>query len=1037
MRITGKFRRLVKNKFIKTATIIFAVFILLYIVASLSITYYLSPESLNPIIVRQIHTSSNAEVNFGKTEISMFMHFPNVSISLNNGNISLKNDSVNQPNINDSICSFKRFEIRVNPYIYLFNKKVNISSMILDSAIFNLHTDKSGISNWEKLILQDSIPTDSTESISDYINSITLDKIEFNDLSININDELNQINSHINKSTGILKGNFSFVNNNLDAIFNTQSVYLSQGNTTLIKDMKLGSYTQISLNIPNRSLVIENGVFKINGIGMATRGYLRYNPIQNSTEVDISAGLEVPSIETFINLVPNKFIRDDVNMETSGTANVNAEIKGQYNKRCFPVVKLSGEINDGKFKYDNMAAGFEDINLRFYSNINLNRHSESMINISNFECKALSSEISMNGEINNIIDNPTVKGNIKADINFSELTNVFPLKDSVTINGKLNSEMSIDFIVNELMNQNLSRFKAKGSAIGKEIKIESPNDSLLFTFDKASLLFKTNSKDKTIQQGKNIIDGDMEIENLEAHYKNCSTKMKHGYMTFKSSPIKDTTAILSLTANLDANKYLLRYNDSVYIKGVQTNVLFKLSPSKKDKLLPKVESQINMDSIFLMYENHRMRMHNGELDLISEKDNKENKYWNSEGKISYNHIGIFSKHFPLLIKLPKSTLSLYDNKLRLDETNVIIGESKLSLNGDLENIKQSFLNNGKLRGRLGLKAEYINVNEIIKALQINEVASTSLSSDSITDILDEKNLAESGIAANDSVSSDSLSLFVIPENFDLVLNTDIKAIKFGKLNIDNFQGELFLRNQSLEIDNLSFNSEAADMVATLLYRTRDKEKAYTGFDIKMKDIKVGKLVNIFPALDTLVPMLNSLDGVVNFNIAAESDLDRNLSPIISSINAAINLRGDSLVLMNGDTFAEISKRLRFKNKEKNIIDSVAVNLLIHKGLIEVYPFSVSIDRYQAAISGKHSLEKGFEYHISLLESPIPFKVGINIKGDMDKFKFNICKPKFKNLNDVARYAPLDSSSQNVRQNIKKSFFKEIKEDTTKIKIEAL
>ena len=41
------------------------------------------------------------------------------------------------------------------------------------------------------------------------------------------------------------------------------------------------------------------------------------------------------------------------------------------------------------------------------------------------------------------------------------------------------------------------------------------------------------------------------------------------------------------------------------------------------------------------------------------------------------------------------------------------------------------------------------------------------------------------------------------------------------------------------------------------------------------------------------------------------------------------IKGDSLVLMDGETFAEISKMLMFKNKKKNVFDSISVNVVVN------------------------------------------------------------------------------------------------------------
>ena len=45
----------------------------------------------------------------------------------------------------------------------------------------------------------------------------------------------------------------------------------------------------------------------------------------------------------------------------------------------------------------------------------------------------------------------------------------------------------------------------------------------------------------------------------------------------------------------------------------------------------------------------------------------------------------------------------------------------------------------------------------------------------------------------------------------------------------------------------------------------------------------------------------------------------------------------------GETFAEISKMLMFKNKNKNVCDSISVNVVVNDGSVLVYPFQVSID----------------------------------------------------------------------------------------------
>jgi hypothetical protein len=95
-------------------------------------------------------------------------------------------------------------------------------------------------------------------------------------------------------------------------------------------------------------------------------------------------------------------------------------------------------------------------------------------------------------------------------------------------------------------------------------------------------------------------------------------------------------------------------------------------------------------------------------------------------------------------------------------------------------------------------------------------------------------------------------------------------------------------------------------------------------------------------------------------------------------------------------------------------------MLVRNSKIEVFPFIMQMDRYRAAIGGTHNLDMTFNYHISVLKSPLPFSIGINISGNMDnidKMKMSIVRPKYKDANTLAYTNVIDSSRLNLRNQI--------------------
>ena len=178
--------------------------------------------------------------------------------------------------------------------------------------------------------------------------------------------------------------------------------------------------------------------------------------------------------------------------------------------------------------------------------------------------------------------------------------------------------------------------------------------------------------------------------------------------------------------------------------------------------------------------------------------------------------------------------------------------------------------------------------------------------------------------------------------------------------LTDVKGDVDVRNQAIHLKELSMKGMGATMKTTLLYRAARPQAGYAGFDFRLHDVNIGHLVDFVPSLDSIVPMLRSFEGMVDFNVAASSAIDSCFNLKIPSLRSAIHIKGDSLVLMDGETFAEISKKFLFKNKERNLIDSIAVNISVQDGHVTVYPFVIQMDRYRAAVGGTQDLAMNFD-----------------------------------------------------------------------------
>ena len=368
------------------------------------------------------------------------------------------------------------------------------------------------------------------------------------------------------------------------------------------------------------------------------------------------------------------------------------------------------------------------------------------------------------------------------------------------------------------------------------------------------------------------------------------------------------------------------------------------------------------------------------------------------------------------------------NDITLTDAHLHLGKSNFTLNGEISQIRKAMLRGGKLKGNFNLNSDYIDCNQLIQAvnngMQYGENPDLLMLSDENIAQLNTESLQDSIAQTETDTTS---QLFVLPAFLDMALHTNAKRIDFKDLELENVVGEIVLRDQSINLSKLNIQSNMGNGNLTMVYRAKNGKEATAGLDLDMEDVKVEKLIALFPSIDTLVPMLRSFEGVLDCQVTATCKMDSTMSLIMPSINSSCYLHGNNMVLLDGETFTEISKTLMFKNKKRNMIDSISVDLAIKDNKIEVFPFLVEMDRYKVAVGGTHNLDMTFNYHLSVLKSPVPFKLGIDITGNLDNFKYKITKCKYKDIFKPAKQAELDSTRKNIRKDIRDAVRKQIEE----------
>ena len=218
-----------------------------------------------------------------------------------------------------------------------------------------------------------------------------------------------------------------------------------------------------------------------------------------------------------------------------------------------------------------------------------------------------------------------------------------------------------------------------------------------------------------------------------------------------------------------------------------------------------------------------------------------------------------------------------------------------------------------------------------------------------------------------------------------------------------------MQQRTLQITNAVAASNMGDIYFEGFYASRAKDDIKAGFDLNLVDITAEKVITLFPAVDSIMPMLTSFGGDLDCSLTATSDIDTLMNLVKPSINGIMKISGKDLTLKDSKEFTKIANMLMFRNRASAHIDEMKVTGMVRDNVLEVFPFVMNVDRYQLAASGIQHLNRQFNYHISVIRSPLLVKFGLNAWGqDFDDIHYRLGKAKYLNANVPAYSKQLDT-----------------------------
>lgn len=1034
----------------------------------------LPPEKLTPLVIEKTNQFIEAHLECERIELTYFETYPYLGVRLTNGRLishQAEDPAAHETEWtipSDSLLSFHRAVVVFNPTDYLFGGKITITKILLETPRFYGYVNKEGRANWE---IYESAPDTLAETARKPLPPIDLRQVRITNGHFIYNDQSQDLYTEVKDFFLHLDGSLTQGENLLDLETSISSLLFRSPAYTLSNKLALKLKSRLQISNHYKTVALQGAELMINRLPFTAEGAVSAHPETQRLAIDMEMGLKAADLNDLLKFIPDAYFRDRDKTAAKGSILLKGHIRGELGDSIVPTVNLCCQIKDGAYHLKGIKQGIDTLQMDVNLHLNGPHPDSSFLSIEQLKIKGLTTSLDVEGKVANLYKNPAIKGQIKGKIDFTRLAQEFLNPDTLLLEGAMEADLAGSFTVDDLVNSRYGKIQARGKLDIDRFKAYSAPLGLDTYIGDAHLSVGATEHESQYLNAKKLLNATFTLDTLQMNYKDeISTYISQLALTAYTMPVIDTSAVIPITAQLQFDYLRSRLPDSVWVVAGKTVFRGGIKSSATDKRIPTLGATISVDTLkyfaiplrtgviltgstfdleALPYrEALRQRWEQqgspvrsrtfrprkkptstASNDTISDTQQLLRR-WEARGNVRFNQMRTFSRFMPLPIRMEKTKVAFNTNTVTLTDARLHLGKSDLTLTGEISHIRQAFLRGGKLKGNFRLTSDFIDCNQLMGALNKGMLYAESVETTAGAGSFNEDSLAllDTDVLTDSTELADTTDqLLVVPKFLDLTLQTHVNRINFKDLELKDVKGEVIVRDQSINLSNLAMHSNIGCGNLTLIYSAKGRQEATAGFDLDMEDILVDKLIGLFPSIDTLVPMLRSFEGVVDCQITATCRLDSTMAVQLPSVHSSCYLSGKNMVLLDGETFTEISKTLMFKNKKRNVIDSIAVDLAIHDNKIEVFPFLIEMDRYRVAVGGTHNLDMTFNYHLSVLKSPVPFKLGIDITGNLDDFKYKIVKCRYKDLFKPAKQAELDSTRTNIRKDIREAIRKQIRE----------
>lgn len=324
---------------------------------------------------------------------------------------------------------------------------------------------------------------------------------------------------------------------------------------------------------------------------------------------------------------------------------------------------------------------------------------------------------------------------------------------------------------------------------------------------------------------------------------------------------------------------------------------------------------------------------------LSAIEQKKYENFSAAGSLLLRNFNYTSKDYKQGFDLRECHLTFNPQHIALNNFDAKMGSSDLRVNGTLDNLLSYLFKNETLKGTLNI----------------------------ISDKLDLASLNSSEPAASNTAAADTsaMELIEVPANIDFAATTSIGTLIYDNVTLENLSGNVLIRNQAINMDNLSFTTLGGAMKLSGLYATTERKKADIALSMDITGFDIQQTVKTFNTVKKMAPIAERATGNFSSSFTMKGRLNEKMEPDMKTLTGGGKLSTANVTISNFAPIQKVADVLKMEQFKQLNVSNVNLSFTFENGRVNVKPFDANLAGIPTNIAGSTGFDQTIDYTLGM------------------------------------------------------------------------